>query len=146
MSSNVLSFLTRLATEPETMGECMRDPNAAMEAAGLDADARAALISCDSLRIHAVITGQPVQTAKASEKSCANAKLVADVLASDPAVAQWLQSYYYQSMQTWPAAAMVGAAGMSDAAVMASAHSAQMTDSGPAQSQVENERPEEQDG
>jgi hypothetical protein len=101
MASEVMKFLTKLATEPETMSACLTDAAAVLEKAGLDEKTREALTSGDPFRVHAAITGKAAENEEALERSRANAKLVMDVLASDPAVAQWLHACYYQSMQTW---------------------------------------------
>jgi hypothetical protein len=108
MASQVLDFLTKLATDPELMTACMKNASGALEKAGLDKDIREALIGGDAYRIHAAITGKEIETDEATERSRANAKLVLDVLSSDPVVAQWLYGYYYQSMQTWRGAAGAG--------------------------------------
>jgi len=105
MASEVLDFLTKLATEPETLSAFYRDSKAVMEKDGLDEKVQAALVSGDPLTIHRSIAGCAGPEEEALEASQARAKMVMDVLATDPAVAQWLQSYYYQSLLMLQAAA-----------------------------------------
>ena len=101
MSSELLGFLTGLATEPSAMSSCMKDPASAMKSAKLSEDEQAALLSRDTAKIHAAITGKQPDPVTTPTPQSANAKMVADILASDPAVAQWLQSLFLQSMQSW---------------------------------------------
>jgi hypothetical protein len=104
MESEVLNFLTKLATEPETLGAFLRDPAAAMTAEGLDERAREALISGDPLRVHRSISASAATDEKAAEQSLTKAREVADILSADPAVAQWLQNHYWHSLMMWLAA------------------------------------------
>jgi hypothetical protein len=101
MSSELLVFLTGLATDPGAMSSCMQDPASAMRAAGLSEEEQAALLSRDTARIHVAITGQKPEPAAEQPPQSANAKMVADVLTSDPVVAKWLQDFLLQSMKTW---------------------------------------------
>ena len=100
----VLKFLTKLATEPETLSAFLRDPDVVMEKEGLDEKARRALTSGDPLRVHRSISASAAADEEAAEQSMAKAREVADILSSDPAVAQWLQNHYYQSLMMWLAA------------------------------------------
>jgi len=101
MESEVLNFLTRLATEPETLSAFLRDPEVVMKEQALDEQARGALTSGDPLRVHRAINASSAADAESAEQSVAKARQVADILASDPAVAQWIQNHYWQQWLTW---------------------------------------------
>jgi hypothetical protein len=98
--AQVLDALGRVATEPDRYAEFLRDPAAALQRLGLDEASRTALASGDAASVHAAISGPP-ETNEALETSRANAKAVTDILAADPAVAQWLQAFYLQSYEMW---------------------------------------------
>ena len=99
--SEVLNFLTKLATEPEALSTLLRDPEAMMEQEGLDERARGALSSGDPLRVHRSISANAAADNELSEQSMAKARQVAEIVSSDPAVARWLQNYYCQSLMMW---------------------------------------------
>lgn len=98
METEVLNFLTKLATEPETLSNFVRDPEEVMSKHGLDENARQALLSGDPLRVHSAISARAAADQKNAEQSMENARQVTKILSADPAVAQWLYSQYYLSM------------------------------------------------
>ena len=101
MESEVLNFLTKLATEPALYTAWLRDPDTTMKEHGLDDKCRAALVSGDPLQIHRAISPTAAADEKAAEESMARAKEVASILEADPRVALWVQNHYYQTLMTW---------------------------------------------
>jgi hypothetical protein len=111
MESEVLNFLTRLATEPELYGAWLRDPGAALKKGGLDEKSRQALTSGDAMQVHRAISAKMAADEKALEESMARAKQVAAILEGDPTVALWIQSHYYQTLMAWLGGASAAASG-----------------------------------
>jgi hypothetical protein len=64
MPGKLMKFLCELAVESKKFAEYQRDPELAMQNAGLDDEERAALMSGDPLKVHAALveraTGQGV--------------------------------------------------------------------------------------
>ena len=98
METEVLDFLTKVATEPETLSDFLRNPDDVMSKHGLDEKAREALLSGDPLRVHSAISASAAADQKNAEQSMENARQVTKILSADPAVAQWLYSQFYLSM------------------------------------------------
>jgi hypothetical protein len=107
-ASEILDFLAKLSTSPERLTAYLRDAKAAIEKEGLKAKVHETLTSGDAPRIHNAIAENASVTQETLLKSRANAKLVLDILSSDPTVAQWLQDHYYQAFLTWLAGAASG--------------------------------------
>lgn len=111
MESEVLNFLTRLATEPDLYSAWLRDPEAAMKKEGLDEKSRQALCSGDAMQVHRAISAKMAADEKALEESMARARQVAAILEADPTVALWMQSHYYQALMAWLGSASGASAG-----------------------------------
>jgi hypothetical protein len=105
MESEVLDFLTKLATDPVLYSAWLRDPDGTMRKHGLDEKVRQALASGDARQIHRTISAKAAADEKAAEESMARAREVAAIIESDPNVALWVQNHYYQTLLAWLAGA-----------------------------------------
>ena len=60
MSDDLKRFMVKLASEPDTLADFMRDPRGAMDHAGLLPDEQDIVLSGDQSRIYATIKGMPL--------------------------------------------------------------------------------------
>jgi hypothetical protein len=71
VSDNLSHFLVDLASNPDQMRAYLADPARVLESASLNADERAAMLSCDSAKIRDVLhagPGDPTGESKAGKK------------------------------------------------------------------------------
>jgi hypothetical protein len=103
MSNDVLDFLTKLATEPEVLSEFLHNSSAVMHREGINEKVQRALLSGEPTRVHAAIRGEAEAYEAAYEKSLENARVILNILATDPTVAGWVYSWYAQAIQRFAA-------------------------------------------